>query len=205
MATTLEPKRRLAPDERRAQIIDAAALAFVAEGYTGTSVAAVARCAGVTPRIVYRHFASKDAVYRAVLEGVTERLDVVFAQPTGRYGLDLASLLQAGRIDPVGFRILWRHAAREREFWAVEQACRDQAVECARAGLVSWTPPAALDWAARAVVGYELEAVLNWLEFGEPAEDARFVRATQAALASGVAAWASDESFRRPRTRGTRP
>ena len=192
MATTLEPRRRLAPDERRAQIVDAAALAFVSEGYAGTSVAAVARSAGVTPRIVYRHFTSKDAVYRAVLDRVIERLDVVFDQPTGRYGLDPAPLLEAGRADSVGFRILWRHAAREREFQAVEQACRDQAVECARAGLASWTPAAALDWAARAVVGYELEAVLTWLEFGEPAEDARFVRATRAALASGVAAWASD-------------
>lgn len=61
----------------------------------------------------------------------------------------------------------------------------------ARAGLESWTPPAALDWAAAAVVGYQVEAVVTWLEHGRPEEDARFVKATRAALRAGVRAWST--------------
>lgn len=189
MATTATPHRRLAPPERRAQIVDAAARAFAAEGFAGTSMAAVAASSGVTPRIVYRHFASKEALYRAILAQEVERLGRVFAEPAGRYGLDPERLLAAGRADPASFRILWRHAAREREFHGVVAGCRAAAVECARRGLASWTPANALDWAAEAVVGNQLEAVLTWLEFGAPAEDARFARATRAALAAGVRAW----------------
>jgi hypothetical protein len=47
-----------------------------------------------------------------------------------------------------------------------------------------------LEWAAHAVVGYLVEAVLNWLEFGDPARDDRFVAATNQALRAGVRAWA---------------
>jgi hypothetical protein len=129
-----------------------------------------------------------------VLERAADRLTEAFAEPTGRYGVDVAELLQAARADADGFRVLWRHAAREPEFRAVADRCRAAAVVCARAALAEWTPRDALDWAAPAVVGYELEAILTWIEFGRPADDARFVRATRASLAAGVRAWAADEN-----------
>jgi AcrR family transcriptional regulator len=196
MATTLPTstpaRRRMGPDERRAQVLDAAAGVFADHGFRSTSVAAVATAAGVTPRILYRHFASKDALYRAVLDRSLDRLTGVFGAPTGRYGVDPAVLLEAGRADADGFRALWRHAVHEEPYRGVADRCRADAVGCARRGLASWTPPDALDWAARAVVGYQLEAVLNWLDFGRPADDARFARATRAALAAGVQAWSAD-------------
>ncbi|MFA5882471.1 MAG: helix-turn-helix domain-containing protein [Acidimicrobiia bacterium] len=189
--STVTPRRRLGPAERRAQILDSAAGVFADRGYGSTSIASVATAAGVTPRILYRHFASKDALYRAVLERSLARLARVFAVPAGRYGVDPALLLEAGRADAEGFRALWRHAVHEEPYRDVAEQCRADAVDCARRGLASWTPPDALDWAARAVVGYELEAVLNWLDYGRPADDARFARATRAALAAGVRAWSS--------------
>ena len=192
MATSSTSRRRLAPVERRAQILDAAAGVFAAGGYSSTSIASVAAAAGVTPRILYRHFASKDALYRAVLEHSLTRLTAVFATPVGRYGVDPALLLEAGRADREGFRALWRHAVHEEPYRALAERCRADAVECARRGLAPWTPSDAVDWAARAVVGYELEAVLNWLDFGRPADDERFVRATRASLAAGVRAWSAD-------------
>jgi AcrR family transcriptional regulator len=185
-------RRRLSPSARRAQVLDAAARAFASAGYAGTSITAVAHAAEVTPRILYRHFASKAELYEAMLERVAARLTVAFAAPTGRYGVDVAELLHTARADTDGFRVLWRHAAREPEFRAVADRCRAAAVACARAGLAAWTPHDALDWAAPAVVGYELEAILTWIEFGHPADDARFVRATRASLAAGVRAWAAD-------------
>ena len=196
MATTLPtptaPRRRLGPDERRAQVLAAAAGVFAEGGFRATSVASVADAAGVTPRILYRHFASKDALYRAVLGRSLAGVGRAFAEPVGRYGVDPAVLLEAGRADADGFRVLWRHAVHEDPYRGVADRCRADAVACARRGLGSWTPPDALDWAARAVVGYQLEAVLNWLDFGRPADDARFARATRAALGAGVRAWSAD-------------
>jgi len=193
MPSVNAPRRRLAPEARRAQILDAAARAFVAEGYLGTSMATISEVAGVTPRIVYKHFSSKAVLYRAVLMRTADRLADVLSRPVGRYGVATSVLLAAGRADTDGFRVLWRHAVHEREFRDVVEAVRDRAVACARAGLESWTPADALDWAARAVVGYQLESVLTWLEHGLTDHDERFVRATDAALSAGVRAWAAQE------------
>lgn len=191
MPTVNVSRRRLAPEARRAQLLDAASRAFVAEGYTGTSMATISSVAGVTPRIVYKHFASKEALYRAVLARPADRLAEVFADPVGRYGVDTGLLLAAGRADADGFRVLWRHAVHERGFDDVVAGVRAGLVACARAGLASWTPRSALDWAARAVVGYQLEAVLTWLEYGQSGVDDRFVRATNAALDAGVREWSA--------------
>ena len=194
MPSVNAPRRRLAPEARRAQLLDAAARAFVAEGYLGTSMATISEVAGVTPRIVYKHFPSKAVLYRAVLTRTADRLTTgVFARPVGRYGVATAVLLAAGRADTDGFRVLWRHAVHEREFLDVVEGVRGSAVACARAGLESWTPGDALDWAARAVVGYQLESVLTWLEYGQVEHDDRFVRATDAALSAGVRAWSADQ------------
>jgi AcrR family transcriptional regulator len=191
MTTTVTPRRRLGPVERRAQLLDAAAGVFAARGFTATSIAMVAAAAGVTPRILYRHFPSKDALYRTVLERSLAGLAGVFADPVGRYGIDPARLLEAGRADAEGFRVVWRHAIHEEPYRALAERGRADAVACARRGLATWTPVDALEWAARAVVGYQVEAVLNWLDYGRADDDARFVRATRASLAAGVRAWSS--------------
>jgi hypothetical protein len=43
-------------------------------------------------------------------------------------------------------------------------------------------------------VGYLVEAVLNWLEFGDPSRDEQFAAATNHALRAGVHAWADSPS-----------
>lgn len=185
-------RTRLPATARRTQLVEAGTRAFADAGYGATSIAAIAASAGVTPRIVYQHFPSKSALYGAVLDRVAHNLDRVFAVPNGRYGIDIEALLAVARADRDGFRVLWRHAAREPQFHEVAAECRRHAVACARAGLSSWTPPDAIEWSAHAVVGYLLEAVLTWIDFGRPAADARFVRATRASLSAGVRAWASE-------------
>ncbi len=50
-------------------------------------------------------------------------------------------------------------------------------------------PKQARQWAAHAVIGYLVEAVLNWLEFGNPQRDALFVKATNAPMRAGVTVW----------------
>lgn len=61
-------KRRLPPAERRATIERAAERLFAERGYAGTRLEDVAAAAGVTKPVLYRHFASKEALHRALLE-----------------------------------------------------------------------------------------------------------------------------------------
>ena len=100
----------------------AAAAAFLAGGFDGTSMESVAEEAGVTRLIVYRHFESKEALYRAVLDSVVEplRLEFVPDQPAGIGAL----LLRVARHNPDGFRLLWRHARHEPTFAKEAEAFR---------------------------------------------------------------------------------
>jgi len=61
-------KRRLAPEERRRLIVEAAGRLFGEHGYDGARLDAVAAAAGVTKPVLYRHFADKTALYLALLE-----------------------------------------------------------------------------------------------------------------------------------------
>lgn len=59
--------KRLSASERRATILAVAKVLFADRGYHGVSVDEIARRLGVSPAILYRHFASKEALYEAVL------------------------------------------------------------------------------------------------------------------------------------------
>ena len=60
--------RRLPAAQRRATIERAAERLFAARGYGGTRIDDIAEAAGVTKPVLYRHFASKEALHRALLE-----------------------------------------------------------------------------------------------------------------------------------------
>ena len=61
-------KRRLPAAERRTTIERAAERLFAERGYAGTRLEDVAAAAGVTKPVLYRHFDSKQALHRSVLE-----------------------------------------------------------------------------------------------------------------------------------------
>jgi AcrR family transcriptional regulator len=61
-------RKRLPSSERRALILEAAGQRFGERGYDGTRLDDIARAAGVTKPILYRHFADKTALYLALLE-----------------------------------------------------------------------------------------------------------------------------------------
>ncbi len=184
--------RRLPGAERRAVILRSAARAFSRAGYAATSMARIAAASGVTKLILYRHFDSKAALYRAVLGRELERLAGKWLAGLEAEGFvtGARSLLGAAQEDPDAFALLWRHASREPEFAEYAGALRAQAVSALRISLADRVPAQSLQWAAHAVVDYLVHAVLNWLEFGEPTLDEHFVRATNRALRAGVRAWA---------------
>ena len=59
--------RYSAPDRRR-QILEVARELFARQGFQGTTTRAIARQAGVTEALIFRHFPTKEALYWALLE-----------------------------------------------------------------------------------------------------------------------------------------
>jgi len=59
--------------ERRAQLIEAATILFAENGYSGTTTKEIARAAGVTEALIFRHFESKESLYKGVIEEYVSR------------------------------------------------------------------------------------------------------------------------------------
>lgn len=69
---------RLPAEERKAAVLECACGIFSAGSYRGTTTAEIAREAGVTEPVLYRHFASKRDLYLAVLEESWRRLKALW-------------------------------------------------------------------------------------------------------------------------------
>jgi AcrR family transcriptional regulator len=74
------PRRRLSAGERRERIVAAATCLFAERGYADAPIDAIAGAAGVSPPVVYDHFASKLALYEAVLDSHFAHLRDIWAQ-----------------------------------------------------------------------------------------------------------------------------
>jgi TetR/AcrR family transcriptional regulator len=82
-------KPRLSAVERRAAVLDTACRVFARCSYRAATTAEIAREAGVTEPILYRHFASKQALYLACIETAWQRVraawgEAVAAEPDPR-------------------------------------------------------------------------------------------------------------------------
>jgi AcrR family transcriptional regulator len=55
-------------EDRREQILDAALRAFARKGFVRTTNKDIAREAGITPGLIYHYFASKEALFRAIID-----------------------------------------------------------------------------------------------------------------------------------------
>jgi len=55
-------------DKRREQILETAVNLFSQRGFKGTTTKEIARAAGVSEAMVFRHFENKDALYEAILD-----------------------------------------------------------------------------------------------------------------------------------------
>ena len=59
---------RMSGDERRSQILQVAIKLFSQNGFRGTTTKEIARAAGVSEAMVFRHFATKEELYHAILD-----------------------------------------------------------------------------------------------------------------------------------------
>jgi AcrR family transcriptional regulator len=185
-------RQLLSREERQASILQAAARAFGRTGFVATSMDDVATEAGITRLIVYRHFGSKEELYRAVLEQVrarlAERIDVALAHPEPG-AFPFSALIDVAREYPDAFRLLLVHAAREPQFAAYFEESRANGIQLADTIIRDMvgdelTDPVMTAFATQAMVGYIFETMRVWLDLGDPTRDDDFVaRATEGAVA----------------------
>lgn len=76
MSVTNEPKKstRLPRPARRAQLLEAARVVFVREGFHAAGMDDIAEKAGVSKPVLYQHFPSKRDLYMALLDSGKEEL-----------------------------------------------------------------------------------------------------------------------------------
>jgi AcrR family transcriptional regulator len=189
----VERTRLLPRAERRSSIIAGAAKAFAAGGFEATSMEDIAEAAGVTKLIVYRHFESKEELYRSILEQVSGRLAEEVAlgmSSTRRRGVTVSAFLTVAREDPDGFRLLWQHSIRESRFAEYAGQVRSASESFARQLLERRIhDPKVLDWAVPMAVGFLVESVITWLDHGHPDEDERFLELATASLEALIVTW----------------
>jgi AcrR family transcriptional regulator len=68
MEGTASSGARMAGEERRLQILAVAVRLFSEKGFRGTTTKEIAQAAGVSEAMVFRHFATKEELYAAILD-----------------------------------------------------------------------------------------------------------------------------------------
>lgn len=92
---TALPRRQQNRLNRERQILDAALTVFAAQGYSGTTMDAVAAEAGVTKPTLYSYFPSKESLFQAMMLGQRDVMLDVFAHPSPNMVADLWSFAWA--------------------------------------------------------------------------------------------------------------
>lgn len=201
-----EPARRLPRAQRREQILTAATEAFARSGFAATGLEDIAAEAGITRVILYRHFDSKTDLYQAVLDRMCARLDAHVEEPVGGFtDASIDGLLAAAAESPAGFRLLFQHALREPEFSERIGKFRADITSAAFLQISALVPDEALArWAAQLAPVVAIEAVIAWLDAGQPdpAQAAARVRQTVIGVIGAAAASDVDCSFPPPATMG---
>jgi AcrR family transcriptional regulator len=70
-ASAPPPASRLTAEERRREIVRVAVTLFSQRGFRGTTTKEIAQAAGVSEAIIFRHFATKEELYRAIIDHVS--------------------------------------------------------------------------------------------------------------------------------------
>jgi AcrR family transcriptional regulator len=161
MAST---RRRLAPEQRRRLIVEAAGRLFGERGYDGTRLDAVAAAAGVTKPVLYRHFADKTALYLALLERHREDLDSFAGAipPEGPLGARLRAVLEVWLDYVQAHDYAWRMLFRDTGGGDAVHAYRVEVHARARAVLVALIR----ELAPAPIPEHELEPLAELLSMG---------------------------------------
>lgn len=161
MEKTTRPRKRLSAAERRLTIEGAATELFAERGYQGASIDEIARRSGVTPPVVYDHFASKQDLYRCLLERHFAELRQVWREhfvgddpPEQRVARSFDAWFAYIEAHPFAGRMLFRDTTGDPKIEAMHQ----EVAASSRAAIMALF---ASDPGAEKVIGPEVEQGLE--------------------------------------------
>jgi AcrR family transcriptional regulator len=169
-------RRRLATDERRAEILEAALRVFAVRDMESVSVEELAREAGASGALVYHYFGSKRGLAEQALNLAADHLiaDMSLETAADQHPLvqldeGLGNYLDFLEGHPVSWSALLRAGAAGVEPGAsIAQRVDDHAVAFSRAALRVSGPLPVLDQALYGWLDLVKGTCLRWLEAGRP-------------------------------------
>ena len=126
---TSAPAKRLSAEERRQAVLETACRVFMRSSYRGATTAEIAREAGISEPILYRHFGSKRDLYLACLDEAWSSFravceDAVAADPEKCLGaISDAYMAKSRKIRVID---LWIQALNEADDKVIAAAVRKQ-------------------------------------------------------------------------------
>jgi AcrR family transcriptional regulator len=184
-------RRRLSPEQRRAELVDAAQRAFAAKPYDKVRLDDVAAAAGASTALIAFHFGGKRELYVASLRAAVDELLVRHAAwsgpPSGeRLAASVRDHVEFAVEHRAGYLAIVRggHESTFSEIEALLADVREQLVTRLAEGL-GRPRTAALDLALRAYLGYVDTVTAHWLELDD-AERAQVSVDTIVAIATGA-------------------
>jgi hypothetical protein len=111
-------------------------------------------------------------LYRAVLERACERLAVAVGGAAEYTADTVDALVCVAADEPDGLRLLFHHAAREPEFKSEIDGLHAAAVDIARRQVADQIQDLVwMEWASHLAPTVAVEAVIAWLDAGQPAPE----------------------------------
>jgi AcrR family transcriptional regulator len=102
-------------EQRRAQLLDVARDAFARSGYRGTTALEIGRQAGVSEKLVLKHFGSKEGLYRAaVIEPLLELLETSNTEARRRMASGTVESAEVAFFRVHAFLVTWARLVSER-------------------------------------------------------------------------------------------
>ncbi|MBI5467786.1 MAG: TetR/AcrR family transcriptional regulator [Deltaproteobacteria bacterium] len=68
MPDSKKPVKRMPGEDRKAQIVKVATLLFAKNGFKGTTTREIARKAGISEAVIFKHFSRKEDLYKAIID-----------------------------------------------------------------------------------------------------------------------------------------
>jgi len=132
-------------------ILRSAKREFLAHGFAGASLRTIAAEAGVTTGAFYRHFADKDALFRALVEPSCTGLAEMLGQTAGNY---------LARLESEGLNAVWRMSDGNMEMLIAYIYNRLDAFRL----LLSAPEQPAYENFTRALIEWDVDLTLRYLE-----------------------------------------
>lgn len=190
--------------ERTDELLRAAAIVLATRGIRAASMDLIAEDLGVPKSVLYRYFPSKDELVHTIVDRARTRWCELQARPWRGLSANLREVIALARDNPSELLLLVKHCAGDPELRPYFDELHRSIVELTDRLLARSSPPMAVDaamrqLAAQAVAGFIIDAVLWWIEQGDPARDAEFYEWAWQSLATLYRHWEHAPLPRKPR------